>query len=108
MKCQWDDCYIPAAGGEFFCLTHKEESKEIYRFANADPSTKTERLTPILVLNNGEPDSCFCAERRGHGAQHALPRHQCPYYADESPSDDNYCCCCALCTEECRLEKEEA
>lgn len=60
---------------------------------------------PILVLSNGEPDICFCQNSRSR-TEYALPSHQCPYYADEEPSNDNYCSCCALCTEECREEKE--
>ena len=46
-KCRWEEeeCWFPRVGGEFYCLTHLQESKWV--FANAgDPPCTTTRLTP--------------------------------------------------------------
>ena len=49
-KCIWEkeECELRAEGGEFYCLTHLQESKDaVWVFANAgDPPGTTRKLTP--------------------------------------------------------------
>ena len=49
-KCIWEkeECELRAEGGEFYCLTHLQESEDhsVWKFANAgDPPGTTRKLT---------------------------------------------------------------